>query len=102
MTFFFRRHVELIQRSIGRAGTAPAERRQARAEKLSNLSYEEIVKTKAAFGTAAGLVDRVTQLRDELGVDGIVAELNPGGHLSPEQEKRTLQILTSQVMPAFK
>jgi hypothetical protein len=97
-----RRQAELTRAPMGRAGTGPVERRQARAERLANLSYEEIRETKVAFGTATGLIDRVTQLQETLGVNGLVAELNPGGLLQTEQVKRTLRILTHQVMPAFK
>jgi hypothetical protein len=35
-------------------------------------------------------------------VNGIAAELNPGGLLSPEQELRSLGILMREVMPALK
>jgi len=55
-----------------------------------------------AFGTGPGLLDRLSQLKEELGVTGIAAELNPGGLLSPEQEMRSLRILTHEVMPSFK
>jgi hypothetical protein len=55
-----------------------------------------------AFGTGPGLVDRLGRLREELGVNGIAAELNPGGLLATAREMRTLEILTRQVMPAFK
>jgi len=34
-------------------------------------------------------------------LNGVAAELNPGGLLSPAQEIRSLEILTKQVMPAF-
>jgi hypothetical protein len=43
-----------------------------------------------------------TQLREELGLSGIAAELNAGGLLSTAQIERTLRILTHEVMPAFK
>ena len=87
---------------MGRAGTAPAERLQAQVERLSTLSYEQILHTKVAFGSAAGLIDRLTQLREELGLNGIVVEVNPGGLIPPEHVTRSLHILTHQVMPAFK
>jgi len=99
---FFRRHAELTRSGLGRADTGPGERRRARAEKLARLSYEEILRTRVVFGTAAGLIDRLTRLQEELGLDGIVAELNPGGLLSMEQMRRSLRILTHEVMPAFK
>lgn len=102
ITYYFRRQAELTLAPIGRAGTGPDERRQAQAQRLSNLSYEEILSTKVAFGTASGLIDRFTALKEELGVNGIAAELNPGGLLSTAQEMRSLKILTHEVIPAFK
>ncbi len=101
ITYYFRRQADLARAPIGRAGVL-AERRQAQAEQLSGLSYDEILTTKVAFGTGLGLIDRLTQLKEELGLTGIAAELNPGGLLPAAQEMRTLEILTRQVMPAFK
>jgi alkanesulfonate monooxygenase SsuD/methylene tetrahydromethanopterin reductase-like flavin-dependent oxidoreductase (luciferase family) len=102
ITYYFRRQAELTRAPIGRAGTGPAERREVQAQRLANLSYDEILRTKVAFGTGPGLIDRFTALKAELGVTGIAAELNPGGLLSPAQEMRSLKILTHEVMPAFK
>ncbi len=102
LTHFFARQSALSRSAVGRAGTGPADRRSAQAERMANLSYEDILARKVAFGTAAGLIDRLTQLRDELGLDGIVAELNPGGRIPKELETRSLQIITHEVMPAFK
>jgi hypothetical protein len=35
-------------------------------------------------------------------LDGIVAEMNAGSRIPVEQVKRSLHILTHEVMPAFK
>src|SRR5256885_2140719 len=86
----------------GRAGAGPADRRQALAERMANLSYDDVLAKKVAFGTPKGVIERLTQLRDELGLDGIVAELNPGGRIPKELETRSLRLPTHQVMPAFK
>ena len=99
---YFKRQAELTRAPIGRAGTGAAERLEAQAQRLSNLSYDEILTTKVAFGTAERLVDRFTGLREELGLTGVAAELNPGGLLPWAQEMRSLRILTQQVLPAFK
>jgi alkanesulfonate monooxygenase SsuD/methylene tetrahydromethanopterin reductase-like flavin-dependent oxidoreductase (luciferase family) len=99
---YFSRQSDLTRSSIGRAGTGPVERRQARAERMSSLTYDEILHTKVAFGTAASLIDRLSQLQEELGLDGVVCELDSGGLIPPERVKRSLQILTHEVMPAFK
>ena len=50
----------------------------------------------------AGVIDRLTQLREELGLDGIVAELNPGGRIPPELETQSLRLLTHEVVPCFR
>jgi alkanesulfonate monooxygenase SsuD/methylene tetrahydromethanopterin reductase-like flavin-dependent oxidoreductase (luciferase family) len=102
ITYYFRRQADLTRAPLGRAGTGPVERRVAQAQRLSGLSYDDILTTKVAFGSGPGLVDRFTQLREELGVNGVAAELNPGGLLTPDQERRSLQILMREVMPAFK
>jgi len=99
--YFFRRHAELTRAGMGRADTGPADRRQARFDELTNLSYENILETRVAFGTAASLIDRLGRIREELGLDGIVAELNPSGQFSMERMQRTLRILTREVMPAL-
>jgi alkanesulfonate monooxygenase SsuD/methylene tetrahydromethanopterin reductase-like flavin-dependent oxidoreductase (luciferase family) len=102
ITFYFQRQADLTRQPMGRAGTGPVERRQSQAERLANLTYDQILATKVAFGSPAGLIDRLKGLREELGLTGIAAELNPGGLLTVEQEMRSLKIMTQQVMPAFK
>jgi alkanesulfonate monooxygenase SsuD/methylene tetrahydromethanopterin reductase-like flavin-dependent oxidoreductase (luciferase family) len=102
ITFYMQRQANLTTAPLGRAGTGPAERRISQAQRLASLTYDDILETKVAFGTAPALVDRLTELRDELQLTGIAAELNPGGLLPFEQEMRSLQIMTQQVMPAFK
>ena len=102
ITYYFQRQADLTLQPLGRAGTGPAERRLSQAERLSGLTYDEVLEKKVAFGTAPGLIDRLGRLREELGLSGIAAELNPGGLLPRAQEMRSLEILTKQVMPRLK
>jgi len=102
LTAFFGRQTELARSAVGRAGAGPADRRRAQAERMASLSYDDILARKVAFGTSAGVIDRLTRVREELGLDGIVAELNPGGFIPPELETRSLRLLTHEVMPAFR
>jgi alkanesulfonate monooxygenase SsuD/methylene tetrahydromethanopterin reductase-like flavin-dependent oxidoreductase (luciferase family) len=102
ITYFYRRHVELIRSGLGRGDTGSSTRRQALADQVDRMTYDEVLKTRVAFGTAAALIDRLGELRDELELSGIVAELNPGGLLAMEQMRRTLRILTREVVPAFR
>jgi len=100
--YYFSRQADLTRAPMGRPGTGPVERREVQARTLKSLTYPEILSTKVAFGTGPGLIDRLGQLRAELSLNGIAAELNPGGLLPRELELRSLEIMTRQVMPAFK
>src|SRR5262245_15142208 len=102
ITYYFQRQADLTRAPLGRPGTGPAERRIAQSQRLNALTYDDMLETKVAFGTAPALIDRLTELRDRLHLSGIAAELNPGGLLPFEQELRSLKIMTQQVMPAFK
>jgi alkanesulfonate monooxygenase SsuD/methylene tetrahydromethanopterin reductase-like flavin-dependent oxidoreductase (luciferase family) len=99
---FFARQTELARAAVGRAGAGPADRRRFQAERMASLTYEDILARKVVFGTARAVVDRLHELCEELQLDGIVAELNPGGRIPPELEMRSLEILAREVVPAFK
>src|SRR5436190_6852003 len=45
ITYYFKRQADLTRAPMGRAGTGPVDRRQAQAERLANLSYDEILTT---------------------------------------------------------
>jgi hypothetical protein len=42
---------------------------------------------------------RLSELQDQLGIDGILAELNFGAILPPEHMMRSLQLLLQEVRP---
>ena len=99
---YFSRMGGLYREAAGKAGIDVTELGDGRADRLASLSYEDMLETKIAFGTAEGLVDRFTQLKEELGLDGVVAELNAGGLIPEERVLRSLRIMTEKVMPVFK
>jgi alkanesulfonate monooxygenase SsuD/methylene tetrahydromethanopterin reductase-like flavin-dependent oxidoreductase (luciferase family) len=99
LTSFFARQTELARSAVGRAGTSEA--RRAQAERMAALSYEDILARKVVSGTPAHVIDRLAELRAQLGIDGIVAELNPGGLLPAELETQSLRLLAHEVLPAL-
>lgn len=102
ITHFFKRHAELTQAGLGRAGAGPDDRRSARLERLKRMTYDEICRTRVVFGTAPALVDRLRGLQQDLGLDGIIIEPNAGGLVPAALAMRSLRIVAEQVMPAFK
>ena len=99
---YFNRMGSLLRDAASARANADAAMRQGRADRLATMSYEEMLETKVAFGTGESLIDRFSELKEELGLDGIVAELNAGGLIPEEGVTRSVRIITEQVMPAFK
>lgn len=99
---YFGRMGRLYEAESGSAGIEQTELRDQRAARLAEQSYEDILSTKVAFGTTESLVDRFAQLREELGLDGVVAELNAGGMIPHDVVLRNIRLLTEKIMPSFK
>jgi alkanesulfonate monooxygenase SsuD/methylene tetrahydromethanopterin reductase-like flavin-dependent oxidoreductase (luciferase family) len=99
---FFERQSALARSAVGRAGTGPAEQRSFQAERMATLSYDDILAKKVAFGTPARLIERLSELQDELGIDGILLEPNSGGLIPPALERESLRLFTHEVIPAFR
>ena len=99
---YFARMRRLFDGECGGGDSARTEARRARSERLAKMTYEEILETKVIFGTPDAVADRLAQFQETLGLSGFTAELNPGGLLPPEAVKRSLKLLTQEVMPAFK
>lgn len=104
LTHYFDRQSRLVAADAARrsANTPGGDEKRETAAKLAALSYSDIVASRVAIGSPRGLVDRFTQLNEELGLDGIVAELNAGGLLDEATVLASLRRLTGEVMPAFK
>ena len=99
---FFARQRRMYEERLKRGGGDLPEERLSRAERLANLTYEDILETRVIFGTPDMVVDRLRQFKEMLGLTGFAAELNPGGLLPPAAVHRSMKLLADEVMPAFK
>jgi alkanesulfonate monooxygenase SsuD/methylene tetrahydromethanopterin reductase-like flavin-dependent oxidoreductase (luciferase family) len=102
MSAFFKRQTDLARAAVGRAGAGPADKRRMQADRMAALTYDDVLARKVVFGTPAAVIERLRELQDELGLDGIVAELNPGGLIPPALETRSLELLAREVVPALR
>jgi alkanesulfonate monooxygenase SsuD/methylene tetrahydromethanopterin reductase-like flavin-dependent oxidoreductase (luciferase family) len=99
VTHFYRLQYELIAESARRSG------RQNfidRAERLRNLTYADALRGNVLVGTPETVAARLKELRDEIGFDGILAELNCGGLIPHERVLNALRLLCQEVMPRFR
>ncbi len=66
------------------------------------LGYDEILREKCIVGTPDMVIDRLRELREAAGIDGVSAEINPGSMLSHDQVMNSLRLWCQEVMPRFK
>jgi alkanesulfonate monooxygenase SsuD/methylene tetrahydromethanopterin reductase-like flavin-dependent oxidoreductase (luciferase family) len=100
MTFYRNMATQLAQ-SASEAGARASERREERSQALETLTYEQARRDKVVVGTPEMVTERLMELREELGLSGILAELNCGGQIPHERVIHSLDLLCNKVMPHF-
>jgi len=101
LTHFYREQAERLRDSLTRAGTRAIEGRAERLKRLESLTYEEALTGQVLVGSPDTVSERLRGLQEELGIDGILAELNCGGLIPHQQVMTALRLLCEEVMPRF-
>jgi len=99
--YFYRFLGERLEDSATQAGVRAIEDRAARGRRLQEITWDEAVRDKIIVGTPEMVADRLLQLREELGLDGILAELNCGHRIPNDRIMNSLRLLCEKVMPRF-
>ena len=99
--YFYRYLGERLEDSATRAGVRAIEDRAARGRRLQTITYDEALRDKIIVGTPEQVTDRLMQLKEELRLDGILAEMNCGTKIPHQQVMKSLQLLCERVKPQF-
>ena len=87
--------------SLKRQGVDGADRRVKSVERLQAMTYEEARRGSILIGTPDRVTEQLAGLRADLGLDGIMIEMNTGGLIPHDREKEALRLLCQDVMPRF-
>jgi alkanesulfonate monooxygenase SsuD/methylene tetrahydromethanopterin reductase-like flavin-dependent oxidoreductase (luciferase family) len=98
---FFAYQAELGRDSARRAGGEIAVQRMKRVERLEALTFDEALATQVLCGTPDSFTARLREVQEEIGLDGILAELNCGGKIPHDGVMHALQLLCEEVKPRF-
>jgi alkanesulfonate monooxygenase SsuD/methylene tetrahydromethanopterin reductase-like flavin-dependent oxidoreductase (luciferase family) len=98
---FYRYLGQQLEDSATRSGARAIEQRAERGQRLRALTYDEARRDKIIVGTPEMVVDRLQALREELGFNGILAELNCGSLIPHERVMHCLHLLCDKVLPQF-
>ncbi len=98
---FYREQAQRLRDSLSRAGTRAIEGRAERLKRIENLTYEEALGGQVLVGAPDTITERLRMLQEEIGIDGILAEINCGGLIPHEQVMTALRLLCQEVKPQF-
>ena len=99
--YFYRYLGERLEDSATRAGVRAVEDRAARGRRLQEITYEDALREKIIVGSPERVTDRLMGLKEKLGLDGILCEMNCGTKIPHEQVMKSLQLLCEKVSPRF-
>ena len=98
----FRRTADTYIRTVEAEGeNASAERRQ-RAEQLLNTTYDDLLVDRVAYGSPSEVAERLTEIRDQLGLTGVIMEPNLGGTVPVERVQNSIRLYAEEVAPALR
>lgn len=98
----FRRTADTYIRTVEAEGeNASAERRQ-RAEQLLNTTYDDLLVDRVAYGSPAEVTERLMEIRDQLGITGVIMEPNLGGTVPVERVQNSVRLYAEEVAPALR
>jgi alkanesulfonate monooxygenase SsuD/methylene tetrahydromethanopterin reductase-like flavin-dependent oxidoreductase (luciferase family) len=88
--------------SASASGARAIENRAERGQKAMTMEYEEVLRERMIVGTPEQVIARLKELEEVLGLNGILAELNPGSMIPHDRVLEALRLLCLEVMPQFK
>jgi len=98
-TMHFFRAISLALRRSDGASAETAEAREGRAEKLAEISYDEVLRERAVYGSPESVTDRLLELRETLGYSSLSVWMNAGGQIPHGRVMRSMRLFTGRVAP---
>jgi alkanesulfonate monooxygenase SsuD/methylene tetrahydromethanopterin reductase-like flavin-dependent oxidoreductase (luciferase family) len=91
----------IIARALG-ASDAKAwtnEAREGRAQRWAALTYDDVLREHAIFGSPETVTERLLALREDIGFASLSAWMNPGGWIPDAGVTRSMRLFAERVAP---
>jgi alkanesulfonate monooxygenase SsuD/methylene tetrahydromethanopterin reductase-like flavin-dependent oxidoreductase (luciferase family) len=83
-------------------GAGSVEERAEFARRIASSDYDELLRTRLAYGTPDAVARRLSDLRDQLGLSGFLLEANVGGGIPRDRVFNSVRLFAEQVAPALR
>jgi alkanesulfonate monooxygenase SsuD/methylene tetrahydromethanopterin reductase-like flavin-dependent oxidoreductase (luciferase family) len=98
---FYGEQANLLEGAARLVDAETAARRMRRVEQLRNIDYGDALHTNALVGAPDTIAEKLRALQQEIGLSGVLAELNCGGLIPHERVLNAMRLLCQEVKPAF-
>jgi alkanesulfonate monooxygenase SsuD/methylene tetrahydromethanopterin reductase-like flavin-dependent oxidoreductase (luciferase family) len=98
---FYHEQANLLEGAARLVDPETAARRMRRVNQLRNLRYDDGLRDHALVGTPAAIAEKLALLQQQIGLSGILAELNCGGLIPHHQVVTALRLLCEKVKSRF-
>jgi alkanesulfonate monooxygenase SsuD/methylene tetrahydromethanopterin reductase-like flavin-dependent oxidoreductase (luciferase family) len=98
----YRRLAETFGRSASDSGATPDEERTERYQRLSTITYDDLLRDRLAYGTPGSVAKQLKEITDELQLSGIIAETNVGGLIPLDRVKNSIRLFAEEVVPQLR
>ncbi len=95
----YRRLAQSFLNSATTAGATPDEERSERGKRLSEVTYEDLLRDRLAYGNPDTVTRQLRKIIDELGLDGVVSEVNVGGGIPKDKVLASINRFAAEVAP---
>jgi len=98
----YRRMAQSFAGSAAGPGTTVSEERAERGRRLAGITYEDLLRDRLAYGSPDTVVAKLKDLSEDLGLSGVIAEMNVGGLVPREQMLDSVKLFADEVVPALR
>ena len=98
----YRRMADSLTKSASVAGATASEQRAQRGRRLSNVSYQDLLRERLAYGTPEMVAEKLGELKTVLGLSGFVIEPNVGGAIPAKQVFNSVRLFAQDVAPLLR
>jgi alkanesulfonate monooxygenase SsuD/methylene tetrahydromethanopterin reductase-like flavin-dependent oxidoreductase (luciferase family) len=92
-------YMRLRQALMRAAGTTAGDARATRAERLTTLTYDDVLQERVVFGTPDIVAQRLQTLQETLDLSGFIMEANVGGRIPPACVLQSIRLFGQEVAP---
>ncbi|MCE2464750.1 MAG: LLM class flavin-dependent oxidoreductase [Dehalococcoidia bacterium] len=95
----YRRLGANYSKSTSLPGATATEERASRGEKLGQITYDDLLRDRLAYGTPEEVAQKLRHLKEELKLSGVIAEVNVGGQNSRDRVLNSIKLFAQDVVP---